>query len=63
MAGETLAATAMVVKAIFILPRYLISGLTTVTQFLEKRFDVTLNTLTSILFLTGYVVVLLPTIL
>ncbi|MGS0526164.1 solute:sodium symporter family transporter [Zobellia nedashkovskayae] len=63
MAWETLAAIAMVVTAIFLLPRYLKGGITTVPQFLKDRYDVTTKTLTSILFLTGYVVVLLPTIL
>jgi len=63
MVWETLAAIAMVVTAVYLLPRYLKSGLTTVPGFLEKRFDVATKTLTSILFLTGYVVVLLPIIL
>ena len=63
MVWETLAAIAMVVTALFLLPRYLKDGLTTVPQFLAKRFDVTTKTLTSVLFLTGYAVVLLPVIL
>ncbi len=63
MAWETLAAIAMVVTALFLLPRYLKSGLTTVPQFLKDRYDVSTKTLTSALFLTGYVVVLLPIIL
>lgn len=63
MAWETLAAIAMVVTALYLLPRYLKSGLTTIPQFLAERFDVTTKTMTSALFLTGYVVVLLPTIL
>ena len=63
MAWETLAAIAMVVTAVFLLPRYLKEGLTTVPQFLAKRFDVATKTITSGLFLTGYVVVLLPVIL
>ena len=63
MVWETLAAIAMVVTAMFLLPRYLKDGLTTVPGFLAKRFDVATKTLTSILFLTGYVVVLLPIIL
>ena len=63
MVWETLAAIAMVVTAMFLLPRYLKGGLTTVPGFLATRFDVTTKTLTSILFLTGYVVVLLPVIL
>ena len=63
MVWETLAAIAMVVTAMFLLPRYLKGGLTTVPQFLSKRFDVSTKTMTSVLFLTGYVVVLLPVIL
>ena len=63
MAWETLAAIAMVVTAIFLLPRYLKGGLTTIPQFLADRFDTTTKTITSGLFLTGYVVVLLPVIL
>ena len=63
MVWETLAAIAMIVTAIFLLPRYLEGGLTTVPGFLAKRFDITTKTLTSILFLSGYVVVLLPVIL
>jgi SSS family solute:Na+ symporter len=63
MVWETLAAIAMVVTAMFLLPRYLKGGLTTVPGFLATRFDITTKTLTSVLFLTGYVVVLLPVIL
>ncbi len=63
MAWETLAAIAIVITAVFLLPRYLKGGLTTVPQFLAKRFDVSTKTITSALFLTGYVVVLLPVIL
>ncbi len=63
MAWETLAAIAMVVTAIFLLPRYLKGGLTTIPQFLADRFDTATKTITSGLFLTGYVVVLLPVIL
>ena len=63
MVWETLAAIAMVVTAMYLLPRYLKGGLTTVPGFLSKRFDKTTKTLTSVLFLSGYVVVLLPVIL
>lgn len=63
MAWETLAAIAMVVTAVFLLPRYLKGGLTTVPQFLERRYDKTTKTITSVLFLSGYVVVLLPIVL
>ena len=63
MAWETLAAIAMVVTAIFLLPRYLKGGLTTVPQFLGTRYDKTTKTIASALFLSGYVVVLLPIVL
>lgn len=63
MAWETLAAIAMVVTAMFLLPRYLKGGLTTIPQFLEKRYDKTTKTITSGLFLSGYAIVLLPIVL
>ncbi|MEZ4874234.1 MAG: solute:sodium symporter family transporter [Flavobacteriaceae bacterium] len=63
MAWETLAAIAMVVTALFLLPRYLKGGLTTVPQFLEKRYDKGTKAITSGLFLSGYMVVLLPIVL
>ncbi len=63
MAWETLAAIAMVVTAIFLLPRYLKGGLTTIPQFLGNRYDKTTKTIASALFLSGYVVVLLPIVL
>ena len=63
MAWETLAAIAMVVTAVFLLPRYLKGGITTVPQFLEQRYDKTTKTITSALFLSGYAIVLLPIVL
>ncbi len=63
MAWETLAAIAMVITAVFLLPRYLKGGITTVPQFLESRYDQSTKMITSILFLSGYVVVLLPIVL
>ena len=63
MAWETLAAIAMVLTAAFLLPRYLKGGITTIPTFLERRYDKTTKSITSILFLSGYVVVLLPVVL
>ena len=63
MAWETLAAIAMVVTAVVLLPRYLKGGISTVPQFLETRFDKMTKTITSGLFLSGYVIVLLPIVL
>lgn len=63
MAWETLAAIAMVVTALVLLPRYLRSGISTIPGFLEERYDAQTKTITSLLFLSGYVVVLLPIVL
>ena len=63
MAWETLAAIAMVITAIFLLPRYLKSGITTIPQFLENRYDKVTKTITSGLFLSGYAIILLPIVL
>jgi SSS family solute:Na+ symporter len=63
MAWETLAAIAMVVTALFLLPRYLKGGITTIPTFLERRYNRNTKAITSGLFLTGYVVVLLPIVL
>ena len=63
MCWETLAAIAMVVTALFLLPRYLKEGITTVPQFLSTRYNTMTKTIASGLFLTGYVVVFLPIVL
>jgi SSS family solute:Na+ symporter len=53
----------MVITAVVLLPRYLKGGLTTIPQFLERRYDTATKSITSGLFLSGYVVVLLPIVL
>ncbi len=63
MCWETLAAMAMVVTALFLLPRYLKGGITTVPQFLEVRYDTMTKTIATALFLSGYVIVFLPIVL
>ncbi|CAN5233207.1 solute:sodium symporter family transporter [soil metagenome] len=62
-AWETLAGVSMAVLALVFLPRYLKSGLTTTPQFLEERFSPGTRLLGEGLFLTGYVVILLPIVL
>jgi SSS family solute:Na+ symporter len=62
-AWETLAGVSMAVLALVFLPRYLKSGITTTPEYLEKRFDGTTRLLAELLFLTGYVVILLPMVL
>lgn len=63
IAWESMAAFAMIATALLFLPKYLASGFTTTTAFLEKRFDRQTRQLVSGLFLFGYVSVLLPSVL
>jgi len=63
MAWGTLAAIAMIFTAIFLLPKYMKKGITTIPQFIENRFDQQTKALLSVLFLFAYGLVLLPTIL
>jgi len=63
MAWETLAAIAIIIAAIFLLPKYMRSGITTIPEFIEARFDSHTKSILSILFLLTYGIILLPTIL
>jgi len=63
MAWETFAAVAMIVTALFLLPRYLKGGLTTIPQFLERRYGKSTKTIVSVLFLSGYALIFLPIVL
>jgi len=63
MAWETLAAISMIVTAIYLLPKYMQSGITTIPEFIQARFDSQTKSILSILFLVAFGVVLLPTIL
>ena len=63
MAWEVIAAVSLVVMALFFLPRYLKSGIATVPQFLENRFDAGTRTITTMIFIFAYAVILLPIIL
>ncbi len=63
MAWETLAAIALVLTAVVLLPKYMKGGITTIPQFIESRFDAQTKSILSILFLFAYGLVLLPTIL
>ena len=63
MAWETLAAIAILFAALFLLPKYMNSGITTIPEFIANRFDQQTNSILSVLFLIAYGIVLLPTIL
>ena len=63
MAWEVLAAVALVIMALFFLPRFLKSGIATVPQYLEQRFDAGARTITTLIFIIAYAGILLPIIL
>lgn len=63
MAWEVIAAVSLVILALFYLPRYLKSGIATVPQFLENRFDAGTRAITTYIFLFAYAGILLPIIL
>lgn len=63
MAWEVMAALTIVLFAMYFLPRYLKLGISTIPEYLEKRFDKQTLTITSILFLCMYVISLLPIVL
>ncbi len=63
MAWEVVAALALVLLALFFLPRYLRSGITTIPEFLEERFGKTTRTITTLIFVSAYTFLLLPIIL
>ncbi|UKM66524.1 solute:sodium symporter family transporter [Flavobacteriaceae bacterium GSB9] len=63
MAYEVVAAIAMVFTAFVLLPKYLKSGIATIPQFLEDRYGKSTKTIVSLLFLLGYAISMLPTVL
>ncbi len=63
MVWEVVAVIALVCMALFFLPRFLKSGVTTVPEFLEVRFDHQTQVITNLIFLIAYAVILLPIIL
>src|SRR5690606_23316833 len=63
MAYEIIAAVAMVFTAFVLLPKYLNVGIATIPQFLERRYGKTTRTIVSMLFLLGYAISMLPTVL
>ncbi len=63
MAWEVVAGLSLVFLALFFLPRYLKSGITTVPEFLEQRFNATTRSITSVIFILAYAGILLPIIL
>ena len=63
MAWEVVAVIALVIMAMFFLPRFLKTGITTVPQFLELRYDRGTQTIANLIFLSAYALLLIPIIL
>ena len=63
MAWEVTAGIAIIVMALVFLPRYLGGAFSTLPQFLENRFDSGVRRLTVVLFLLGYGLITIPSIL
>lgn len=57
---EISAAVCLVIVALFLLPRYLKAGLTTIPDFLEDRYDLTTKKMVSVVFILGYLFNMLP---
>ena len=63
VAWEVTSALALVVAALYFAPRYLKMGLTTIPEFLEKRFDGMTRTIVALLLIISFVATLLPIVL
>ena len=63
MAWEVTAGLAIIIMALVFLPRYLAGSFSTLPQFLEHRFDADVRRLSAILFLLGYGLITIPSVL
>ncbi|MCY8398008.1 solute:sodium symporter family transporter, partial [Bacillus spizizenii] len=63
MSWEASAPLALIFLALVFLPRYLKTGITTIPDFLEQRFDQRTRQIVSVLLIIGYAVSFLPTVL
>ncbi len=60
---EVTSAIALVVAAVYFVPRYLRMGLTTIPEYLEKRFDGTTRSAVALILVISFVITLLPIVL
>jgi len=63
MVWEVFAVVTLVAMALFFLPKFLRSGIATVPQYLEVRFDRKTRMIVDMIFLIAYAVILLPIVL
>ncbi len=63
IAWEVTSALALVVAAVYFVPRYLRMGLSTIPQYLENRFDPATRTMVALFLMVSFAVTLLPIVL
>lgn len=63
IAWEVTSALALVAAAVYFIPRYLKMGLTTIPEYLEKRFDGSTRSLVAVFLIISFAVTLLPIVL
>ncbi|MGP4068093.1 solute:sodium symporter family transporter [Halobacillus sp. B29] len=63
MAWEVTAGLSIVLMGLYLLPKYMNLSITTLPEFLSKRFDERVRRYTVILFMVGYVLVTIPSML
>ena len=63
IAYEVTSALALVAAAVYFIPRYLKMGLTTIPEFLEKRFDSLTRTMIACFLIISFITTLLPIVL
>jgi len=63
MAWEVTAAVSTIIMALVFLPRYLAGAFSTLPEFLKDRFDDTVRRMTVVLFLVGYTLITIPSVL
>ncbi|WP_079714777.1 solute:sodium symporter family transporter [Parapedobacter luteus] len=63
IAWEVTSALALIVAAVYFVPRYLSMGLTTIPEYLERRFDKGTRSLIALFLLVSFAVTLLPIVL
>lgn len=63
IAWEVTSAIALVIAAIFFIPKFMKMGLTTIPEFLEKRFDGAIRSVVAFLLMSSFVITLLPIVL
>ncbi len=63
IAWEVTSALALIVAAVYFVPKYLRMGLTTIPEYLERRFDKSTRSLIALFLLISFAVTLLPIVL